>query len=136
MVEERPVRDFMTPNLVTVTPDAESRDAVKILLDHRISAAPVVDDEGQLVGMLSEKDCLPALVEATRHPGSVGPVLEYMSTTLASVPDSMSLDDVAAKFMEESRKRYPVLNGDGVLAGQISRSDVLRAMENFWEDNK
>ncbi len=133
MTKERPVRDFMTPNLVTVTPDMELRDAVKVLLDHRISGVPVVDDEGVLIGMLSEQDCLPALVEATRHRGSVGPVLEYMSTTLVTVLDSISLDEVVTRFMEESRKRFPVLNDEGALVGQVSRSDVLRAMETRWE---
>ncbi|MEZ5584996.1 MAG: CBS domain-containing protein [Candidatus Competibacteraceae bacterium] len=52
------VKNYMTANLITFKPDMRVMDAISLLLQNRISAAPVVDKRGNLVGMLSEKDCM------------------------------------------------------------------------------
>ena len=55
-----------------------------------------------------------------------------MTEELETVPDTASIVDVAEKFLKSSFKRYPVLDEDGELVGQISRSDVLRALDELW----
>ncbi|PHR51797.1 MULTISPECIES: CBS domain-containing protein [Cycloclasticus] len=127
------IKDYMATNLTTFTPGLEISQAIKYLNTHKISGAPVVDERGTLVGMLSEKDCLQVALQSTYYEDWVGGVVsEYMTEELETVPDTASIVDVAEKFLKSSFKRYPVLDEDGELVGQISRSDVLRALDKLW----
>ena len=124
------VKEFMARHMVTFTPDMEVLDAVHELVEHRIGGAPVVDDKGNLVGMLSEKDCLWVALNASYHGEWGGRVSEYMTTEVRTVEAEASLMDVGKLFLKESFRRYPVVDNNR-LVGQISRWDLLRAMENY-----
>jgi CBS domain-containing protein len=127
------VRDYMAKNLTTFTPEMDISEAIKYLNKHKISGAPVVNDRGQLVGMLSEQDCLQVALQSTYYEDWVGgDVSQYMTSPVKTVSDSASVVDLAEKFINSSFKRYPVLDEDGSLVGQISRSDVLRALDILW----
>lgn len=127
------IKDYMTKKLLTVTPDTDISDAIKILNKHNISGAPVLDEHGNLVGMLSEKDCLEvALHSSYNEDWRGGTVADYMSANVEVLNDSVSVLELADKFLKCSYKRFPVLNDSGELVGQISRSDVLRALEILW----
>jgi len=127
------IKDFMATNLFKFTPEMEISEAIKFLNSHKISGAPVVDDRGNLVGILSEKDCLKVALQSTYYEDWVGgSVSEYMTANVETVSDTASIVDLADKFLKSSYKRYPVLNEDGDLVGQISRSDVLRALDLLW----
>lgn len=121
------VKDFMSTNLITIQENSNVLSAVKVLLDNKISGAPVINEEGALVGMISEIDCMKTLVESAyfNDPGAL--VSELMSTKIVAVPSHMSIAEIAAKFIKERFRRYPVLE-DGELVGQISRRDVLKAI--------
>ncbi|MCP5425930.1 MAG: CBS domain-containing protein [Gammaproteobacteria bacterium] len=125
------VKDYMTASLVTFKPDMNMMEAIRLLAEHHISAGPVVDKRGNLVGMLSEKDCMKVLLQASYHEVGAGKVSEYMSPGVKTVNSDDSLVDVARLFLEAPYKRYPVMR-DNVLVGQISRSDVLRALKKIW----
>ena len=127
------VKDYMAKNLTTFTPEMDISEAIKYLNKHKISGAPVVNDRGQLVGMLSEQDCLQVALQSTYYEDWVGgDVSQYMTSPVKTVSDSASVVDLAEKFINSSYKRYPVLDEDGSLVGQISRSDVLRALDILW----
>ena len=127
------IKDFMATNLFKFTPEMEISEAIKFLNSHKISGAPVVDDRGNLVGILSEKDCLKVALQSTYYEDWVGgSVSEYMTANVETVSDTASIVDLADKFLKSSYKRFPVLNEDGDLVGQISRSDVLRALDILW----
>ncbi|HIG79658.1 MAG TPA: CBS domain-containing protein [Cycloclasticus sp.] len=127
------IKEFMATNLSTFTPDMEISEAIKFLNTHKISGAPVVDDRGNLVGILSEKDCMQVALQSTYYEDWVGgSVSEYMTVDVKTVPDTASVVDLADKFVKTAYKRYPVLNEEGDLVGQISRSDVLRALDKLW----
>ncbi|MEO1888650.1 MAG: CBS domain-containing protein [Cycloclasticus sp.] len=127
------IKEFMATNLSTFAPDMEISEAIQFLNTHKISGAPVVDDRGNLVGMLSEKDCLQVALQSTYYEDWVGGVVsEYMTADVETVPDTASVVDLADKFLKSAYKRYPVLNEEGDLVGQISRSDVLRALDKLW----
>lgn len=127
------IKDYMATNLATFTPDMEISEAIKYLNTHKISGAPVVDGRGGLVGMLSEKDCLEVALQSTYYEDWVGGVVsEYMTENVETVEDTASVVDIAEKFLKSSYKRYPVISGEGDLVGQISRSDVLRALDTLW----
>jgi len=122
------VKDYMAKTLVTFKPDTDVLDAVHVLVSKRIAGAPVVDDEGNLLGMLSELDCLRVALQAGYHSQVGGPVREYMSTGVEPVDAEMSIVDLAQRFLDTSFRRYPVMERNRLI-GQISRRDVLRALE-------
>ncbi|PCI66305.1 MAG: CBS domain-containing protein [Piscirickettsiaceae bacterium] len=133
MLKSLLIKDYMTKNVSTFTPELDISEAIKFLNKHKISGAPVVDDRGNLVGMLSEQDCLKVALQSSYYEDVVGgAVSEYMTSPVKTVSDTASVVDLADKFIKSSFKRYPVLDEDGNLVGQISRSDVLRAMDALW----
>ncbi len=124
------VKDYMARTLVTFKPETDVLDAVHELVKHRIAGAPVVDDAGNLLGMLSELDCLKIALHAGYHGDWGGPVSEYMSDGVETVDGEMSIIDLAQVFLDTKFRRFPVVERNRLI-GQISRRDVLRALENL-----
>ena len=124
------IRDFMTSNLVTFSPDMDITDAIHLLLEKGISGAPVVDKRGNIIGMLSERDCIKVALSAGYYSQRGGKVAEFMKREVKTVDANASLLDVARMFLEAPFKRYPVMR-DNLLVGQISRSDILKALEKL-----
>jgi CBS domain-containing protein len=122
------VSDYMTGKLVTFHPETDVLDAIHQLVHHGIAGAPVTDDQGQLVGMLSEFDCMKIALHASYHGDWGGPVSEYMTTNTQTVDADMSIVDLAQRFLDSGFRRFPVVK-DHRLIGQISRRDVLRALQ-------
>jgi CBS domain-containing protein len=120
----------MATTLVTFTPDMDVLEAVRMLVEYKISGAPVVDEKHHLVGVLSEKDCLKAVLSATYHDDLGATVGDLMTPHVEAVDADASIIEIAEKFLEHNRRRYPVLD-EGRLVGQISRRDVLRAFQKF-----
>lgn len=129
MNEEGPIRtkDFMTRKPLAFAPDMDLLDAARMLLDRRASGAPVVDALGNLVGMLTERDYLNAVLSATYHHDTGGSVGDYMTRDVQAVDAEESLMDVATRFVEHRYRSYPVVEKNR-LVGMVSRHDVLRAM--------
>ncbi|MGA7980236.1 MAG: CBS domain-containing protein [Chromatiaceae bacterium] len=121
------VQDYMAANLVTLRPDMDIVEAMRLLVERRISGAPVVDLQGNLVGVLSEQDCLKLALEAGYHEQWGGRVSETMSGEVRTVESESSILDAARLFVEGHYRRFPVVK-DGRLVGQLSRRDVLRAL--------
>jgi CBS domain-containing protein len=126
-VEEVRVRDAMTTKPVVFTCEMDLLDAVRILVERRISGAPVVDARGNLVGVLTERDFLKAALVAGYHGERGGCVGDYMNANVEAVNADDSLFDVATRFVETKYRRYPVIE-DNRVVGIIARSDVLRAV--------
>lgn len=124
------VKDYMARTIVTFKPDTDVLDAVQVLVKNRIAGAPVVDDEGNLIGMLSELDCMKIALHAGYHGDWGGPVSEYMTQGVKTVDAEMSIIDLAQQFIDSRFRRFPVLSNNR-LVGQISRRDVLRALGNL-----
>lgn len=124
------VRDYMSTRLLTFTPQMEVMNAVHQLVKSGHSGAPVVDADGKLVGMLSERDCMQIAMVAAQDTCVAGPVSNFMQTDIESVSSDLSLTQLAALFLNNRGfRRYPVIDA-GKLVGQISRSDVLRAISH------
>ncbi len=119
-------RDFMTPQLVTLTTEMELLDAMQLLVEKRVSGAPVLDTQGNLVGILTERDCLAQVLVASYHGEAAGRVAELMTRDVKTVDADTSLMDIARSFSESKYRRFPVLDNNR-LVGIISRRDVLRA---------
>ena len=126
-VKEMRVRDIMVTKPVVFTSDTDLLDAVSILVDRRITGAPVVDARGNLIGLLTERDFLRAALVAGYHGERGGCVGDYMSRDVEAVNADDSLLDVATRFVETKRRRYPVIK-DNRVVGVVVRRDVLRAV--------
>jgi CBS domain-containing protein len=125
------VRDYMARELVTFAPESDIHRAMKVLLERRLSGAPVIDGRGDLVGVLSKKDCLRVAFSSSYHQDLGGRVAEYMSTVVATVEAGTDIVEAAELFLNSPYRRFPVIE-DGRLVGQISRYDVLRALDDLW----
>lgn len=124
------VRDYMVRSVVTLKPDMNLLDAVEVLLERRISGAPVVDSTGNLVGILSEQDCLRAALGATYYGDLGGLVSDHMQREVQTITDDSAIFEVARRFIDGHFRRYPVVHGHR-LVGQVSRRDVLRALHDL-----
>lgn len=125
------VKDYMAASLVTLEPDMDILRAIHQLVEKRISGAPVVDEHGNLIGVLSEQDCLKVALEAGYHETYGGRVSEYMSHEVRTIEADTSIVELAEMFLDTPYRRYPVVENNR-LVGQISRRDVLRALEQLW----
>lgn len=121
-------KEYMAGNLLTFKPQQDVLEAIALLIEHGISGAPVIDAVGDIIGMLSEKDCLKVALEAGYDQSWGGKVEDFMSRDVITVDADDSVLDVAKMFIDSPYKRYPVVE-DNNLIGQISRRDVLRAIQ-------
>ena len=123
------VRNYMTSDLITFTPDTDIQKAMKTIVKNRISGAPVVDGNGHLIGMLSESDCIKTVVDSPYNnlPGGNGTVRDFMSTNVVTVSPDKTIVSLAYEFTTTPYRRFPVVEKSRLI-GQISRSDVLRAI--------
>ncbi|MCJ8168673.1 CBS domain-containing protein [Atopomonas sediminilitoris] len=136
MLKSIKVRDYMTSNLITVKPETELFAAIEVFLKHRISGTPVVDEQGHLLGMLSEGDCLRGILSGAYYEEVGGNVAAYMTRELEVISPEADIIEAAELFTRNRRRRLPVVE-HGQLVGQISRCDVLRAVKEFAQhDNQ
>ena len=127
-------RDIMATSLFTLREDQDVNDAIDGLLERRISGCPVLDANDRLVGVMSEKDCILALVRAFYHKLPSGTVADVMSKQVRSIPPSMDLLSIAQLFLQNHFRRLPVVDGEH-LVGQISRRDLLTAISKVLRTN-
>ena len=121
------IKEFMAKQLITFQSDTPIETAMESFLENKISGAPVLDDQGKLVGVLSEKDCMRTLFESSYYNNLGGFVREYMSTDLKTINIHDTLSNVADEFIKSRFRRFHVMEGNK-LVGQISRRDILRAI--------
>ena len=126
------VEDFMSRDLATLSPEMEINHAMHVLLDRGLSGAPVLDANGSLVGVLSQRDCLKAALQASYFRDWEGTVGSYMSGEVETLDPGMDLIAAAEAFVDSRFRRFPVVL-EGCLVGQISRVDVLRGLSENWQ---
>jgi CBS domain-containing protein len=132
MLKSVKISDYMATKLVTFKPEDNIFYAMDCFLDHGISGAPVVNDDGVLVGMLSEVDLIDVVMQGGYYDEPEGVVRDFMKTPVDTVTTDEDIFHVAKRFREEHRHRFPVVR-NGRLVGQISRRDVLRCVREFVE---
>ena len=128
------VNNYMKTRLITLSENMDVYFAISLLLKNKISGAPIINDKNQLVGILSEKDCLRVFANGSFHNMPGGLVEDFMTKAVATVYQEMDLFMVADIFLKHNYRRMPVVNGD-VLVGQISRRDILCAIQDSSNHN-
>lgn len=117
----------MTATVVILHPDMQILTASHLLVQNKISGAPVMDNQGNLVGMLTERDCFRTTLTAGYYEELGGLVADYMSRDVKTVDPDMSVIDLAQLFLKVPYRRFPVMRNNRLI-GLISRRDVLRAL--------
>jgi len=131
MMKSLKVRDYMSVDVITFAPTDSVMDAMSVLLKQGISGAPVLGEDGRLLGVLSEVDLMEVVVQDSHYNENIGIVSDFMQEAVEHVDPDMDILNLAQRFVRNHRRRYPVLQ-DGVLVGQISRRDVLQAAMQFF----
>ena len=122
------VREHMDHRVPTLRPDTTILDAVAFLLKHKVTGAPVLDQSGRLVGILTEKDCLKLLavgIDANRPQGAVE---QFMTPNPMTISPDIDVYYAAGLFLKNNFRRFPVVE-DGKLVGAITRFDILRVIK-------
>ncbi len=127
------VEDYMTKDLITFKTDTDINLVINSLLENRISGAPVLDNNGKVVGLIDDKDCLKVLFGNVynRLPATRDTVSNYMSNVMKSISVHSNILDAATMFVSSPYKRLMVVDESGKLMGQISRRDILRAIKDM-----
>ena len=122
------VSDYMTRRLVTFSPEQSILEVMEAFAKNKISGGPVMDDNGFLVGIISEADCMKQISESRyfNQPILDKSVEKFMSKEVETIPHDISIFDAAGIFDKHNRRRLPVMK-DGILVGQISRKDIVIA---------
>ena len=142
-----PVKDVMTTRVIWVKKDATFREMAIALRKNRISAFPVIDDDGKVVGVVSEADMLtkealdgePGLFAGILHRRDAGKARgvtagDLMTTAVVTVAPEDTVERAARLMYERKVKRLPVVDANGHLVGIISRADVLSVFDRPDED--
>ena len=126
------VSDYMSTKLITFSPDQHMHDVIEVLLKNKVSGGPVVDEEGKLVGVVSEGDCMKEVVRGKYNnmPNLSGNVSDHMTSDVISISPETNIFDAARMFLEKRIRRFPVVSR-GKLVGQISQKDIMRAFHRM-----
>ncbi len=130
------IKTYMATNLITFTPDTDIREAMGILFKSGVSGAPVLNNEGKLIGIISEKDCMKVIVNRTYYnePAATSKVGDYMSHEVKTIDANLSVTEAAYEFLHCNYRRFPVVD-NGRLVGQVSRRDILKGIMTIEDRN-
>lgn len=134
------VCDFMSKSLTTFKPNQSIPEVINILIANKISGGPVVNEKYELVGIISEGDCIKQLSDSQYYnmPIENIKVENCMIKDVETIDGETTIFDAAKKFLTAKRRRFPILK-DKVLVGLISQKDILKAsmiMKSQTWDNK
>ena len=129
MPQPTKIKDCMRRNPLTINPEANLVQAVETIVDNKLTGVTVCEDDGTVVGILSELDCIKAVLNAIYNDGNpeYSLVKDAMSTDLVSCTAEDNIVEVARSMVDSRQRRRPVLEG-GKLVGQVSSSNVLWAL--------
>lgn len=122
------VKDYMSRDLIVFKPQDSVEEVIQSLIKNKISGGPVVNEKNELVGMISEGDCLKQISESRYYnmPMQQDTVETRMIKDVETIDGNMNIFDAANKFLDAKRRRFPIVEG-GKLVGQISQKDILKA---------
>jgi len=122
------VKDYMTRDLITFKPSQSVEEVVETLIKHKISGGPVVNENNELIGIISEGDCIKQISESRYYntPTQDSQVENHMVKNVETIDGNLNIFDAANKFLSAKRRRFPIIE-DGKLIGQISQKDILKA---------
>ncbi len=127
------VEDYMDSDPHAILHTATVRDVVASLMKEQIPGAPVVDEQKNLVGFVSEQDCIQEMLNDTFYCEESPSVTAVMTPNVKTVAPDTSIVEIAEQMAKSPPKNYPVCSG-GKLIGLISRRLILKALLETNED--
>jgi CBS domain-containing protein len=134
MLQSVDLRDYMLINPAKVKENDNLSVAMKVIIDNKVSGVCVVDDNKNLVGILSEMDCLAAILKSTYNQVGVGLVNEYMTRDVLVASPKEDILNLAQDMVKTNQRRRPVVE-NGKLVGQVSCRQLLTAVKKFNKFN-
>ncbi|KJD36536.1 inosine-5-monophosphate dehydrogenase [Tamlana sedimentorum] len=129
-VDDSPLKvsDYMTTNLITFSPNQTIESVMQALIKNRISGGPVVNEKNELIGVISEGDCIKQISESRYYnmPMHDSTIEKHITKNVETIDGNMNIFDAAKRFLDAKRRRFPIVE-NGKLVGQISQKDVLKA---------
>ena len=122
--------------MITFSPSQKVHSVVEAIIKNKISGGPVVNEKNELVGIISEGDCLKQLSESRYYnmPLEEDLVEKRMIRDVETIDGNMDIFDAANKFLSSKRRRFPIVE-NGKLVGQISQKDILKAALELKSEN-
>jgi CBS-domain-containing membrane protein len=123
------VLDYMTTDLITFKAEDSLDHVIEQLIAYKISGGPVVNDKNELIGIISERDCIKHISDSMYYNmpmDSTNTVEKNMVSEVETIDKNMNIFDAATKFISSKRRRFPIVE-KGKLIGQISQKDILKA---------
>ncbi len=132
MAKPTTITDCMLKNPLTIGIDANIAEAVEIMVEYKLTGLTVVDDVNCVVGVLSEIDCLGAILDSIYNDGDAEHALvrDVMNTDLNTCAPSDGIVEIAQSMLDTRQRRRPVLS-EGKLVGQVSSSNILWALMEY-----
>lgn len=117
---------------VTVKPDMNISEAAEKILSNKVSGVAVIDDDNNLVGMLSELDCLMSIVNSVYSDGNAAGALvaDVMTKEVEVNHPHDDIVNVASSMLDHKHRRRPIVV-DGKLVGQVTCRQILKAIKEF-----
>lgn len=116
-------KDVMSRNIITVSEDTSAVELAKILYENRISGAPVVDKQGRLVGVVSERDLLNIIFSGNVKTTKVS---EIMTKNPVSFTPDTDLDKISLAISERGFRRVIIVDNENKVVGIVSRHDIIK----------
>ncbi|UJH90492.1 CBS domain-containing protein [Antarcticibacterium sp. 1MA-6-2] len=122
------VEHYMTTSLITFSKDQLVIEVMEALVKNKISGAPVVNERMELVGIISDGDCMKQISECRYYNMPIGDkrIEEFMESNVYTIDKKINIFDCASLFYKHGYRRFPIVE-NGRLIGQISRKDILCA---------
>ena len=129
MPQPTTINDCMHHNPLTINMNANLVKAIEIIVENKLTGLTVTDDAGQVVGILSELDCIGAILTAVYNDGDPEHVLvgDAMVSEIVTCKRTDGIVEVAQAMLQSRQRRRPVIE-DGKLVGQVSSSNILWAL--------
>lgn len=130
------VKECMTTKLITFRPEQTISEVIEALINNRISGGPVVNDQNELVGVISEGDCIKQISDSKYHnlPLDDSTVEKCMVKNVDTIDGNLDIFEAAEMFLKAKHRRFPIVD-NGKLVGQISQKDILIATLKHKSDN-
>lgn len=124
------VKDIMTTEVITIRCDADLHQAIDLMLKHKISGLPVVDDSNNLIGIITEKDLIQVYNKTSDVPFMK--VEDLMTKPVITFYEDETFEEICKCLEKTDFRRVPVINAAGQVIGIISRPDITRRiLENI-----
>jgi CBS-domain-containing membrane protein len=126
MSEETTAKEIMTRDIVRANEGMTIEEALKALINHRITGLPVVNESGKMTGVISEYDILNQISKSKKKNAKIFQEPILFSKKIDAISEDTPLDRIVSEFIDTKFRRLPVIDKAGNLVGIITRRDLMR----------